>query len=753
MASTSAVSCSTKRESEENSGPPCKVLKCCPKVEDWDSVQLKVEECMLKKCLCPIDLLDLDQHLKPLLTNKPELEKNLLLINLLDWTAKCYHDSLASGLVCASVQSLVNHVLQDVKYLQALLNFTEVGDAYMKYCSCQAISSLLPLSFCGQDIALPASELFLKDVIGQMKFVNTQNIPSALNLQADLPSMSVASLPDLPSMSSGLANLPRLLPDSGSLLAGLPSLPSLPGGLCGIPPEMATAACLPDMMSSNHGYMTPPEPSSGELECHDLSCHDLDQQSWLLRILHDFVSHGGKQKEDSNSAEREISESCTISELEDEMLCQETQVKCATIKLLEPVWEKFTLSLATITANFPSSTRTLPLHEESTSNLARVVYAIEGFSLWRALISVRANLNFVECRNFSANLSVPVHQLKKSTPALVWKQVLETVSECLCYGSTLGLQSIPPEEPCQLAHTLIRLVRFDGFLSRIPYNQSKGFGGSAAMTSPQSAMTSSQPAMTSPQSEDLTARLQTGEEEGGEEEEGEESYDKGLVQKIILIVLKSVALTTREARVDSSSGESDSSLSSRESASSCNSDLVIIERNMNGVYKQLDKFIKNILPVLPDTCLQENILNLLQEQDDVLIEGLLCLLDTHIALQNPNKDSPQVSPETCPTLGFTKFLSIVGEDSSVLLDFLVSNETCFLLYLLRYLKFVLKDWGRFVEACGPSYESTVGVIIQLKSSIQRLLTKDLFPYNIAPVYKLLERIELMADQNKPQQDL
>jgi hypothetical protein len=43
-----------------------------------------------------------------------------------------------------------------------------------------------------------------------------------------------------------------------------------------------------------------------------------------------------------------------------------------------------------------------------------------------------------------------------------------------------------------------------------------------------------------------------------------------------------------------------------------------------------------------------------------------------------------------PTRGFLRLLSIVSRDSSVLLDFLVSNETCFLLYLLRYLKFILK---------------------------------------------------------------
>ena len=46
-----------------------------------------------------------------------------------------------------------------------------------------------------------------------------------------------------------------------------------------------------------------------------------------------------------------------------------------------------------------------------------------------------------------------------------------------------------------------------------------------------------------------------------------------------------------------------------------------------------------------------------------------------------------------PTRGFLTLLNIVSRDASVLLDFLVSNETCFLLYLLRYLKFVVKVGG------------------------------------------------------------
>ena len=88
------------------------------------------------------------------------------------------------------------------------------------------------------------------------------------------------------------------------------------------------------------------------------------------------------------------------------MLCQEIQIKCAIIKLLEPVWEKFASNLSHIIGKHSAPSQSLCLTE--------ILYATEGFKLWRALISVRANLNFVDSRNFSSNLSSPVHQLKVS---------------------------------------------------------------------------------------------------------------------------------------------------------------------------------------------------------------------------------------------------------------------------------------------------------------------------------------------------
>lgn len=45
------------------------------------------------------------------------------------------------------------------------------------------------------------------------------------------------------------------------------------------------------------------------------------------------------------------------------------------------------------------------------------------------------------------------------------------------------------------------------------------------------------------------------------------------------------------------------------------------------------------------------------------------------------------------------FLEKIAFDSTVLLDFLISSETCFLEYLVRYLKLLRKDCRQFVEIC------------------------------------------------------
>ena len=89
---------------------------------------------------------------------------------------------------------------------------------------------------------------------------------------------------------------------------------------------------------------------------------------------------------------------------------------------------------------------------------------------------------------------------------------------------------------------------------------------------------------------------------------------------------------------------------------------------------------------------------------------------------------------TAPDLaqGFEGFLQAVSFDHSVLLDFLVSNETCFLLYFLRFLKFLNKK--------SVKVDSSVAeILLKMKTSIGKLTNKERFPYNICSVQRLMEK--------------
>ena len=52
-----------------------------------------------------------------------------------------------------------------------------------------------------------------------------------------------------------------------------------------------------------------------------------------------------------------------------------------------------------------------------------------------------------------------------------------------------------------------------------------------------------------------------------------------------------------------------------------------------------------------------------------------------------------------PHCVFLFFLKNIAFDSTVLLDFLISSETCFLEYFVKYLKLLQKDWDHFLSTC------------------------------------------------------
>ncbi|XP_010214073.1 PREDICTED: protein Lines homolog [Tinamus guttatus] len=101
------------------------------------------------------------------------------------------------------------------------------------------------------------------------------------------------------------------------------------------------------------------------------------------------------------------------------------------------------------------------------------------------------------------------------------------------------------------------------------------------------------------------------------------------------------------------------------------------------------------------------------EQDDDMWEAAKALLLIYLKfhrLQHDAADSLSLKEEETwnflthesgcnPHCIFLFFLKSIAFDSTVLLDFLISSETCFLEYLVRYLKLLREDWHHFVNVC------------------------------------------------------
>ncbi|XP_074480731.1 protein Lines homolog 1 isoform X2 [Sebastes fasciatus] len=94
------------------------------------------------------------------------------------------------------------------------------------------------------------------------------------------------------------------------------------------------------------------------------------------------------------------------------------------------------------------------------------------------------------------------------------------------------------------------------------------------------------------------------------------------------------------------------------------------------------------------------------EQDDDMMEAAKALFSIflHHRLCS-GLDDFALSEAACasgcnPHCHFLLLLQSISFDHSILLDFLISTETCFLEYFVRYLKYLTADWRGFTAACG-----------------------------------------------------
>ncbi|KAL1124456.1 hypothetical protein AAG570_001082 [Ranatra chinensis] len=414
-----------------------------------------------------------------------------------------------------------------------------------------------------------------------------------------------------------------------------------------------------------------------------LSTNNPQKMSFSLEVIKRVVEWKDCEEHplEERSGDDRPPASCHVLSVSDPDSLDSSQIKCLCIKALEAKWPS-------VVSRFDRL-----LQNEST--------AVTFLGLWEAIISVKANLSVVDTKPFYAYLDRFVMLLHSRVSPIIWKHLLDLFNEVLCYGSTLALQDLLAEEPCSLAHLVVRSVKDSRLLDALPYRGGSGsFGG------------------------------------------GYGDGDRPLLQKVVLLVLKSVAVTVKETRCESSS---DSSLGSENEDE--DEDMAVIERSIHEVLRQLDNCVKTLLPFHPETPVAQWVVQLFADQDDALVEGMVCCLDVSVGLlQRPNS-SAELRRALSPALSFAQFLRTVSHDPDVLLDLLVSNETCFLLYLLRLLKYVRRNWIEFVSSCSGELDDIMSVFIRLRLAIDRLVARALFPYNINPVLRLLEKCEQMYEGN------
>ena len=336
-------------------------------------------------------------------------------------------------------------------------------------------------------------------------------------------------------------------------------------------------------------------------------------------------------------------------------------------------------------------------------------------NLWRVLVDVRnPNITYGQARDFNSSTKALVDLIPEQLDRRAKLKLLEILNEVLCYGSTLGIQSEIPFEASEVAQKILQKAlrtddHFDGF--HVPCSQS----GMAS----------------------------------GREQTSEPSLQA--VKGLVLLYLKSVAVVVKESQAGSSSSDenSDCSISSRGSGSLAEEEreVSLIAGNVLQILKQLSSWSNRLLKRHHTSSLTSTVIDLFSDQDDALIEALLCLLDINIHCHNQTNyfnqyhetTSPNVTAATAivelldPLEGFEGLAQSVSNDHSVLLDFLVSNETCFLLYFLRFLKFINKRTSSVNSV-------TQDILTKMKTSIAKLTDKSLFPYDISPVLKLLEKV-------------
>jgi hypothetical protein len=474
---------------------------------------------------------------------------------------------------------------------------------------------------------------------------------------------------------------------------------------------------------------------------------------------HQINNQSGRSSATSGHNSPIASDGCHFVQLTDSESFDTTHIKCITIKILENKWPALVKNISTLitellNANFRHSqqqSRSNTVNNSNTMTSARLNNAenciLTFISLWESIISVKTNLSVIETLPFYAHLVNFESLLHQNLSCTIYKQMLQLFNEALCYGSTLALQDLLPEETCSLAHQIVRHVKDYRILESMPRQSRNNLNSSTNETDDNLKTLIGQnceSVIFTPHS--LETRLPS--TSTATDNSSPLTFDKSLLQKMTLLVLKSVAVSVKEIRSDSS----DSSIDSTDYEAF--QEMMLIERSIRDVMKKLESFIKNTLEFHPESHFSKILIHLFDDQDDYLIEAMVCTLDVTSGISFRNNAFPELVAMLNPVYTFLEFLKMISNSTELLLDLLVSNETCFLLYLLRFLKYIRLNWSMFVQSCrdcgmgNNTLDDTMSVMTRLRFKIGRLVSKSLYPYDIAPVLRLLEGCENLYEGNE-----
>lgn len=403
-----------------------------------------------------------------------------------------------------------------------------------------------------------------------------------------------------------------------------------------------------------------------------------------------------------------------------------------------------------------------PVRDRSSARFKNVENCIITFvALWESIINVKTGIPVKLTLPFTKHYVEFEKLLYKNLPCTIYKQMLQLFNEVLCYASTIALQDQEPQDQDDqelqeldgnirsLANNVFLQVKASKFLESMPrqiYSPSDSDYTLNSFIGP-----NRQSVIISPNSlnEQITTTTTT--------HETLVTFDKSLVQKMTLLVLKSVAVSVKEIKCDSSESSAESAHSSAESIDSSSDalaiqEMTVIERSIRDALQKLETFIKNTLEFHPESKFSKILIRLLDDQDDYMIEAMVCALDVTSCLSYKGNPFPELVLMLNPVFIFLEFLEACSKSYEVLLDLLISNETSFLLYLLRFLKYVRVNWSIFGDSCSKWGEmgnginvldNTMKVMINLRMRIERLVILKCFPFDIRPILRLLNACEIL----------